>query len=555
MRHHLRITALGLLAFMAVFFLTLPTVAQADDEAVGNFFKITTKKDFSKGTTDKTVIKASKECGDGAIQLAKLESKGDKKGKKYETEGTYTSAVMDIQPGDWFTPSWNAATPDGTWVEVKISAHIPNYDKDGQEYWTEFLSMGKWGQSVQRGSTFDKASAQTADGKPRAFMDTDMFQVSGGALFTQIKLQAVLHTDDPKVTPTLTLLTGSSRNTQAPLEARIVKKEMTKSTENLDVEMKFPAYSQDIRDKSGLPNQDGQSISCCICSPTTITGSINYRGIVSKHPEDWLPEEIALNCQDFTYGFGNWSYTCAAAGSFGYPAYARYGNLELLKSELAAGYPVGVGVRYSNHPGGQQPYVENAPIRNTAGHLLLVRGFKTIDGVDYIFVNDSAAGSDEGCILRYRCDQFVQAWSPNCMCYIVREKEPGTGTGPIVRRVPAKLQATKKSDPTFGQEYTLKVKGKAFKIDPQFTKLKRSEVGRGGVIGYTVEAVGDKNQKKPQALANNKFYYTIVSPDGNIYLSSDRIQKALPEGYKGKARVTVYVMYNNGKTYVATLTK
>ena len=152
------------------------------------------------------------------------------------------------------------------------------------------------------------------------------------------------------------------------------------------------------------------------------------------------------------------------------------------------------------------------------------------------------------------------------MCYIVHDKEPGTGTGPIVRRVPATLEETEKSDPNYGQEYTLNVNGKALQLDPLFStatpemleqnrSFKRNEVGRGGVIGYIVEAMEAENQTKPEATANSKFYYTMVSPNGNIYLSQDRIQKALPEGYSGKVRVTVYVMFNNGKTYVATLTK
>ena len=536
-------------------------------EKTDNFFKITTTKDFSKGKLENAVVVDT--YGDGAIRL-------EKKGKKYASEGSFTSKPMTIQPGDWFTPSWNAQTPDGTWVEVKISARIPHYETaDSGEYWTEFLSMGKWGQSIQRGSTFEKTSAMLdSDGsQPRAAMDTDIFRENGGAgrLFTQIRLQAILHTDNPKVTPTLSLLTGSSKNSQAPNSERIVKPEMTKSTKGLDVEMKFPAYSLDIRDKTGLKMPDGTpidkwSISCCICSPTTVLGQLNYLGFRSKKPENWLPEEIALNCQDFTYGFGNWAYCTAAVGSFGYPAYARYGDLELLKSELAAGYPVGVGVHYSNSPNGQHPYVENAPIRNTDGHLLLVRGFKTIDGVDYIFVNDSAASSDEKCILRYRCDQFLKAWEPNCMSYIIREKERGTGQTPIVQRVPATLKATKKSSDAYGREYTLMVKGKPLALDPNFATWKagaqnggdtnkRSQVGKGGVIGYTVEALGDKSRPKFEATANQHFYYTITSPDGNVYLSDARIQAALPKDYKGRVRVTVYVIRNNGNTYVAELKK
>ena len=69
----------------------------------------------------------------------------------------------------------------------------------------------------------------------------------------------------------------------------------------------------------------------------------------------------------------------AAAGSFGYRAYAAYLDLEGLRREIRDGYSVGVSVHYANDPELARkenlPYLEGSP-GITHGHLLAVRGFE-----------------------------------------------------------------------------------------------------------------------------------------------------------------------------------
>ena len=42
--------------------------------------------------------------------------------------------------------------------------------------------------------------------------------------------------------------------------------------------------------------------------------------------------------------------------------------------------------------------------------------------MDYFYSSDSAAGSDAGCLRRYRADQLDAAWSAK-VAYIIHDKE------------------------------------------------------------------------------------------------------------------------------------
>lgn len=120
--------------------------------------------------------------------------------------------------------------------------------------------------------------------------------------------------------------------------------------------------------------------------------------------------------------------------------YVDYTTIEGLKYEVSRGYPVGVSVRYTNDPEDDRyPYVENAP-GITPGHLIVVRGFTTIDGEEYVIVNDSFAPDDSTVRRLYRLEEFDKAWS-NRAAYIIREKEEEAGTAPTMR-LEGELRAT-----------------------------------------------------------------------------------------------------------------
>ncbi|WP_252904507.1 C39 family peptidase [Secundilactobacillus silagei] len=265
--------------------------------------------------------------------------------------------------------------PDGTAVQVEA-----RINQDGR--WSGWHSWGRWSTKRLSGSVkHDQADAL-------AGIDTDTLTVKTG-VGTKAQLRVHLYTENAQQTPVLKLVAASVK----PVHQDLM---VDSHAVTVDKVIATPAYSQEIRDPK---------LASGICSPTTVSMAIN------RQNADILPEELALHNLDTTYdGFGNWSFSTAAAGSMGYRAYVAYTDLDGLRRQILAGYPVGVSVQYTNDPNnGKLPYVENAT-GDTVGHLILVTGFTTLNGVDYVAVNDSYADSNEDAKRLYRLEQFSEAW-------------------------------------------------------------------------------------------------------------------------------------------------
>lgn len=283
-----------------------------------------------------------------------------------------------------------------------------------------------------------------------------------------------------------------------------------------------------------------QSIANSMCSATTICTMLNDRG------EDTLPEEIALIDYDSDYdGFGNWSFSVAAAGSYGYDVYIQYADLDIVRQELAHGYSVGINVKYSSSSNGQYPYLENGAAGSTGGHLITITGYETIDGVDYFYSSDSAAGSDAGCLRRYRADQLDAAWSAK-VAYIIHDKEENiSACNP--NRVECELVSAGEN------EYTLMANGEAVQIGKNFTSAKWKSDGC-GIIAYYLEGEDVSEAPAPENVktsdANHTFRYTVKgNENGNLAIKPT----AILGGLKKPATMHIFVMANNGTTYTASL--
>lgn len=379
-------------------------------ESYGNEFEIGTYDEFMTGTEfNNTTITNS--VGDGAITLDKV--KGD-----YSSEGSYVSQIIDVPNFEYMVLSWNSDTPPGTYVEVEARVLVNHFNENGEsvQTWSDFLSWGKWSPFIER-----KSDSRT-DNLAKISVDELVIRGSEGETASQVQLRVKLHTDNPKVTPVVRYLHGTLKNTLDEQSIPKVFKDEV-NTENLDKRIDVPKFSQMIRDPRTANS---------ICSPTTITMMMNWMG------EELLPEEVAQNTYDNKYGFGNWAFAAASLGSYGYKAYVDYTNVEGLKQEIAKGYPVGVSVRYSNKPGDNY-YIEGAP-GYTPGHLIVVTGFTTINGEEYVLVNDSYAPENETVARQYKLEQFERAWVSKA-AYIIREKEANAGKE-HTERIKAKLVET-----------------------------------------------------------------------------------------------------------------
>lgn len=500
-----RFAAITLALIMAL--ICVPVTAEkADREIEGNLAVFTTAEDFAAGTLENVVTDES--IGNGAIVL-----------KEGESEGTYTSVVLGTAPFEYMVASWGADTPKGTWIEVSARAYV-----DMKKGWTEWLSWGKWSDSVKRGSVSGECDL--------AYMDTDTFTISGkdGETASKIQLKVTLHANADGVSPTVRQLGVTYKNT---LEGQYITPVYHGETVELPekVLLDTPAYSQMVRE---------QSIAGSMCSATTICTMLNDRG------EDTLPEEIALIDYDSDYdGFGNWAFSVAAAGSYGYDVYIQYADLDIVRQELAHGYSVGINVKYSSSSNGQYPYLENGAAGSTGGHLITITGYETIDGVDYFYSSDSAAGSDAGCLRRYRADQLDAAWSAK-VAYIIHDKEENiSACNP--NRVECELVSAGEN------EYTLMANGEAVQIGKNFTSAKWKSDGC-GIIAYYLEGEDVSEAPAPENVktsdANHTFRYTVKgNENGNLAIKPT----AILGGLKKPATMHIFVMANNGTTYTASL--
>lgn len=469
--------------------------AAGGDVLQDNFVRITTIEGFSLGTLQDLAV--SSEYGDGALILADSAS-----------DGVYESPELTVPAFEYLVASWSADTPEGTWIEVSGRAYV-----DMKGTWTGWLSWGKWSPYIKRASTDQKDAL--------ARIDTDTFTVLGsnGETASRIQLRVALHSDDPTVTPVLRELCATMKNTldgQAiPVWHGDADAELPESVIISDA----PAISQMVRDPS---------IADSICSPTTLTMMLNTRG------EDLLPEEIALREYDFYYeGFGNWPFTVAMAGVFGYTGYCHYGDLDFVRQELACGRTVGLSVKYSSSPSGAYPYLENGAIASTSGHLISIVGYGTEDGIDYFYSNDSAAGSDSACALRkYKADQLDAAWSGR-LCYVVSaEKEASAGFA-APQRVDATLEYS-------GEEglYNFLAGGNPIEGLASNFSAKTVQLGAGTAILIPDDAPDTSADGTASCLATHELRYLTVSSKGQLRVGDS------PSG-------TVYLIVNNGPTYVA----
>lgn len=351
----------------------------------GNLFIRSTAADFNAADTSFDNVEVSNN-GDGAIVL-----------KSGTQSGVYTSNTLSTSPFNKLVLSWNSDTPAGTSIQVQGRVALTS---NGQ--WSNWLTWGTWGTSLKSGS----GGGLTDDSV--ATVDVDTLVVKSGQTASKIQYRVLLKSDQSGVTPTLRLVSGALRNTAQGIAKVFTDNPDLSNVGVLDV----PKLSQMIRDPA---------IADSICSPTSMAMVLNYYGTVLQ------PEQVAWGVYDYNYeDFGNWPFNTAYVSSLGYRAYVDYSTIDGLKREIAKGHPAVVAVAYKNSANVNEdlPVIDGAPINSTYGHLIVVCGFTQENGTDYIIINDPAAANNEGVRVKYRLDQFQNAWAESGnIAYIIHQNE------------------------------------------------------------------------------------------------------------------------------------
>jgi Peptidase_C39 like family len=281
--------------------------------------------------------------------------------------------------------SWNANTPPGTWLAVKIRALV-----NGQ--WTKEYVMGVWANN----STVKSHSAKY-ESDNFASLETDTLSLKQPAQAFQVRVS--LFSENGNSPGLQRLAVSTLRNGKTP-----------------SIGEDRNAWNYDIRvpEKSQMIYPDGGEV---WCSPTSLSMVLAYWAQKTNRPELNLdvPAVVARTPDPIYDGWGNWSFNVAFAGTLGLNAYvSRLHSLSQLEGWLRADIPVIASIAYKP---GELP---GTPITQSDGHLLVIRGF---DSNGNVITNDPASDPRKGQSTRvvYPRRAFEQVWQKgsNGTVYII----------------------------------------------------------------------------------------------------------------------------------------
>jgi len=274
--------------------------------------------------------------------------------------GDWTSPVYTAEsPFTWAVASWNTDGAGAVVVELRVQS---------QGGWSPWFSFGAWSAAGDRHSL----AGQKVEGVGR--MDTDTLRLDQPARQWQMRVQ-IAHGTLKRLWLTTALPGTPTVEGEPPREA-------------WGKDLSVPLRSQMV-----YPN--GGNV---WCSPTSLSMVMAFWG-----HEESIPEQCVPGVFDPVYeGHGNWPFNTAYAATRGFVAYVdRFSSYADLERWIDRGIPVICSVAYS------RDWLENAPLAQVRGHLLVVRGFTEQGDV---IVNDPAAAEDTGVRLVYKRDQFRRAW-------------------------------------------------------------------------------------------------------------------------------------------------
>ncbi|MGV9905453.1 peptidase C39 family protein [Streptomyces sp. NPDC003388] len=310
---------------------------------------------------------------------------------------TWTSPVHRLSvPATEVIASWNAHTPEGTWLQVELRGTY----SDGTD--TPWYVMGRWAagdQDIKRTSVDDQS-----DGKSSIWTDTFAIDdASSGLRLVSYRLRLTLHrTPGTRLTPTVWRLgaMGSDIPDRFTVPA---------SAPALTRELAVPRYSQEIH-KGQYPEYDNGGEAWC--SPTSSQMIIEYwGGRLTPEQLSWVDPSYADPQVDHaarcTYdnqyeGCGNWPFNVAYAATFDgiQGVVTRLASLTDLETLVAAGIPAITSQSFLKTELTGAGY-------GTSGHLMTVIGF-TADGD--VIANDPASPSDEAVRRVYLRREFENIW-------------------------------------------------------------------------------------------------------------------------------------------------
>jgi hypothetical protein len=292
--------------------------------------------------------------------------------------GEATSPV--VVPSDGFheaIPSWNAATPAGSWIEIQLRARV-----DGT--WTKWYNLGVW---AADDSTIQSHSVRS-QGDAHGSVATDTLRLTAARPAADaVQVRLLLFSETGIAIPSVR--NASVATSPRPPPAPLLKPgDPSKWNRLLDV----PQCSQMVYPDGGTVWCSPTSTSMVLAFLRNETGPCEPRvRAATRGTWDWIYR-----------GYGNWPFNTAYAATFGFDAYvARFSSMRAIEAWIASGVPVIISFSWS---AGE---LEGAPIASSPGHLAVVVGF---DAAGDPIVNDPAAPSDSTVRRTYRRSELERLW-------------------------------------------------------------------------------------------------------------------------------------------------
>ncbi|MDI5971909.1 C39 family peptidase [Streptomyces sp. SL13] len=325
----------------------------------------------------------------------------------------HTSTTADYEYAVWTSPrhqlrfgasqlvaSWNAATPEGTWIQVEMGGTY----SDGTA--TPWYVMGRWTSGDSDADIRRTSLDGQDDGKSN--IGTDTFAIddaSTGLRLTAYQLRVTLYRKPGDQASPIVWRVGAMAS---DIPDRFTVPASTPG-DAAGIELPVPTFSQDIH-KGQYPQYDNGGEAWC--SPTSSSMVVKYWGRGPSQAQlAWVdpsyadPEVdyAARYTYDYQYeGCGNWPFNAAYAASW--PdmegVVTRLHSLNDIEHLIKHGIPVITSQSFIASDLDGANY-------STSGHLMCIAGF-TADGD--VVAHDPASSDDAAVRNVYRRAQFETVW-------------------------------------------------------------------------------------------------------------------------------------------------
>jgi Peptidase_C39 like family len=330
--------------------------------------------------------------------------------------GTWTSGYTNLSFNfNELVSSWNARTPNGTWVQVEVQPQID----DG--HWAKWYILGRWSSSD---SDFHRTSVG-GQGDADGFVSIDTFFAKDHPAVAYRLRLTLFKREGSSVSPTVSRLSAISMNLT---NQKMSFPSTTTMTSQRDLVL--PQYSQEIH-HGDFPQYDNGGEAWC--SPTSTSMVVSYwsnktgtnydptpaeyswvtAALGQNHPDPWV-DFTARAVYDYHYnGAGNWPFNAAYAASRGLVGdVTALHDLREAEPFIRDDIPLVASVAWNSNK------LEGG-IKSTNGHLMVIGGF-TANG--NVIAYDPASDTDALVRHVYDREQFERAWIPASggIVYVIR---------------------------------------------------------------------------------------------------------------------------------------